>query len=117
MMEAICNGSRKTSADAEFRRSVTDNLLYRAKWDNTYTFEQKVQRAKDGCSRWFPGRHFPPWKLNAVGVVDPGREGFEQMNYAAFLPGEDVRSKMYKMLYVGIISDDIEDTEGYSSKR
>eukprot|EP00972_Heterocapsa_arctica_P043186 6367686-Heterocapsa_arctica.AAC.1 len=80
MMEALVNGKRKTSADAEFRRSVKDNLLYRAKWDNNYTFESKVRRASDGCSRWHPGRHFPPWSFKAVGVVDPGRQGFETQN-------------------------------------
>eukprot|EP00972_Heterocapsa_arctica_P104714 15432079-Heterocapsa_arctica.AAC.1 len=38
--------------------------------------EEKVQRASDGCSRWYPGRKFPPWKFDVKGVTDPGRDGY-----------------------------------------
>eukprot|EP00972_Heterocapsa_arctica_P072414 10695190-Heterocapsa_arctica.AAC.1 len=64
MLDAFVNGKRKTSADAEFRRSVKDNLIYRAKWENKFPLEAKVKRASEGCSRWHPGRHFPPWAFN-----------------------------------------------------
>eukprot|EP00972_Heterocapsa_arctica_P061377 9050836-Heterocapsa_arctica.AAC.1 len=63
----MINGDRKTSADAEFRRKVKDNLLYRIRWDDSFTIDERTQRAKDGCSRWYPGQHFPPWKYATAG--------------------------------------------------
>eukprot|EP00972_Heterocapsa_arctica_P101936 15019435-Heterocapsa_arctica.AAC.1 len=75
MFTAIVNGPRQTSANAEFRRKIKDNLMYRAKWD-TWEREVKVKRAGQGCSRWYPGNHFPTWKFDVKGVLDPGRDGY-----------------------------------------
>eukprot|EP00972_Heterocapsa_arctica_P014073 2072421-Heterocapsa_arctica.AAC.1 len=61
MADAMINGQRKPSADAEFRRCVKDNLLYRMRWDTKFKVPHRTKRASDGCSRWYPGRHFPPW--------------------------------------------------------
>eukprot|EP00972_Heterocapsa_arctica_P047171 6958813-Heterocapsa_arctica.AAC.1 len=72
----MINGQRKTRADAEFRRCVKDNLLYRSRWDWKLTPEQRTKRARDGCSRWYPGQHFPPWKYATGGVKDTGEAGF-----------------------------------------
>eukprot|EP00972_Heterocapsa_arctica_P078404 11560732-Heterocapsa_arctica.AAC.1 len=33
MLDAMMNDTRKTSADAEFRRKVKDNLIARSRWD------------------------------------------------------------------------------------
>eukprot|EP00972_Heterocapsa_arctica_P041352 6099775-Heterocapsa_arctica.AAC.1 len=49
ILTAVVNGPRQTSADAEFRRKIKENLQYRIKWDGLDR-EIKVQRAGDGCS-------------------------------------------------------------------
>eukprot|EP00972_Heterocapsa_arctica_P003268 486456-Heterocapsa_arctica.AAC.1 len=73
MVASVVNGSRQTSTNAEFRRKVKQNLMYRNKWDG-WTLDEKTQRADTCCSRCYPGKHFPPWKYKAVGVTDPGRD-------------------------------------------
>eukprot|EP00972_Heterocapsa_arctica_P093375 13773560-Heterocapsa_arctica.AAC.1 len=38
---------------------------------------EKVQRASDGCSRWYHGRKFPLWKYDpSSGIKDPGLNGY-----------------------------------------
>eukprot|EP00972_Heterocapsa_arctica_P098115 14476913-Heterocapsa_arctica.AAC.1 len=49
LLTAVVNGPRQTSADAEFRRKIKENLQHRFKWD-AMKREEKVQRASDGCS-------------------------------------------------------------------
>eukprot|EP00972_Heterocapsa_arctica_P006388 937126-Heterocapsa_arctica.AAC.1 len=97
---------RKTSADAEFRRCVKSNLQYRMRWDNKFKPEDRVQQAKDGCARWYPGRHFPPWEYGVPGVVGPGYEEF--LDHFIQIEGATGRNKLSKSVYVGIICDDIE---------
>eukprot|EP00972_Heterocapsa_arctica_P011863 1737311-Heterocapsa_arctica.AAC.1 len=105
MADAMINGQRKTSADAEFRRCVKNNLQYRGRWDNKFDVADRTQRAKDGCSRWHPGRHFVPWAYGTPGVLDPGK-------YANLITEEGGigKTKLSKSYYVGIICDDIEDS-------
>eukprot|EP00972_Heterocapsa_arctica_P097823 14433072-Heterocapsa_arctica.AAC.1 len=76
LLTAVINGPRQTSANSEFRRKIKENLQHRFKWD-TRTVEDKVKRAKDGCSRWYPGRKFPSWKYDPERMgADPGRDGY-----------------------------------------
>eukprot|EP00972_Heterocapsa_arctica_P066014 9739385-Heterocapsa_arctica.AAC.1 len=63
MLNAVVNGPRQASAIAEFRHKIKENLQHRFKWDDMER-EDKVQRASGGCSRWYPGRKFPPWKFD-----------------------------------------------------
>eukprot|EP00972_Heterocapsa_arctica_P029340 4318552-Heterocapsa_arctica.AAC.1 len=110
MSDAVLNGRRKRSADAELRRCVKETLNYRLKWDTKYTVAQKAKRASDGCSRFHPGAHFPKWKYGVD--VDPYKDGMITENPLVFAEGAPP-SKMSKALYAGVICDDIEVTPGY----
>eukprot|EP00972_Heterocapsa_arctica_P105995 15613088-Heterocapsa_arctica.AAC.1 len=62
-------------------------MIYRWTWDNVRTPDNKRKYAIDGCTRWYPGKHFvQPWDFD-VGV-DPGRPGFIEKHHDAL--AEDI---------------------------
>eukprot|EP00972_Heterocapsa_arctica_P077602 11445036-Heterocapsa_arctica.AAC.1 len=62
MYEAVRNGPVQQSAKAEFRRCVKDCLPWREQWTFTLTDDEKCERAGNGSSCFYPGKHFPKWR-------------------------------------------------------
>eukprot|EP00972_Heterocapsa_arctica_P001856 265683-Heterocapsa_arctica.AAC.1 len=116
MYEAVRNGPVQQSPLAEFRRNIKDCLQWREQWRFKLTPDQKIERAGNGSSYFYPGRHFPNWRFGVAGIYDPGKDGYiqkrvEEQGWTTIdLTGTSLYSKY---LMVGITCDDIERNPGF----
>eukprot|EP00972_Heterocapsa_arctica_P093148 13740204-Heterocapsa_arctica.AAC.1 len=63
--------------------------------------------ARDGCSRWYPGKGFvKEWEFGDE--HDPGLRGFLEHNEVELRADKDASSMLSYNFMIGLIADDIE---------
>eukprot|EP00972_Heterocapsa_arctica_P087570 12912100-Heterocapsa_arctica.AAC.1 len=105
----------KAAQGTEHYRSCSSDIInvvkrvriYRYNWDHLRTPEEIAQMARDGCTRWHPGKHFvEPWVPGKD--PDPGLAGFIHMHKSIFELDDAATHNRHSQLTIGLMVDDIE---------
>eukprot|EP00972_Heterocapsa_arctica_P030721 4521938-Heterocapsa_arctica.AAC.1 len=81
-------------------------MIYRWKWDNERTEEDRKKNAQDGCTRWYPGKNFVnKWTYGVD--QDPGLSGFIEHHKDIFTHDNAACHNRFQNLMIGLMADDI----------